>query len=69
MTFLKTIYNYLKTHWVTVVAIGMVLWSVDKPYVTAFVQAHPFASIIYANIAAVVSFYIKSPLFSAAPKS
>jgi len=61
MDFLKKVLAYVTLHWVTFLALGMVLWTVDKPYVTAFIANHPFAAALYANIAAVVSFYVKSP--------
>ncbi len=62
MTYITAALNFLKAHWVTVLALAMALWAVDKPYVTAYIAHHPLASALYANIAAVVAFYLPSPV-------
>ncbi len=61
MNYLTQAVAFVKAHWVTVVALAMVLWTVDKPYVTAYIAHHPLAAALYANAAAVVAFYIPSP--------
>lgn len=62
MNYVQAVLKYLKVHWLTVVALGTILYTIDKPYIAAYVQAHPSAAVIYANIAAIVGFYLKSPL-------
>lgn len=58
----KAAIGYVKAHWVTVLALLTILWSINKPYIDSFVVHHPESAVVYANIAAVVTFYLKSPI-------
>jgi len=56
------IVDYLKTHWVSVMALVMVVWNYAAPTVTNYVANHPHLSFWYGLAAVVVAFYIKSPV-------
>lgn len=61
MNYVKQALLFVQAHWVTFLALATVLWTVDKPYVTAYVAHHPLAAVLFANAAAIVTFYVKSP--------
>ena len=64
----QQIADYLKLHWITVMALGAAVWNYASPTVTAYVASHPHASFWYGLAGGVVAFYMKSPLPPAAPK-
>jgi hypothetical protein len=65
---IQQIVDYVKLHWVTVLALGMAVWNYSAPTVHAYVANHPGASFWYGLAAVVVTFYVKSPITPTAPK-
>ena len=58
---MKTITEYLKTHWITTLALATAIWNYASPTVTDFVHNHPKYAFWFGLLGIVVSFYIKSP--------
>jgi len=52
---------FLKSHWVTVLALATAIWAYSEPTVTAYVHNHSNLSFWYGLVAVIVAFYLKSP--------
>jgi hypothetical protein len=59
VNYIKQAVAYLKSHWVTVVMLGVAMWNYAEPTVTDYVHNHPKLSFWYGLAAVVVAFYIR----------
>jgi hypothetical protein len=59
MNFLKTVFAYVKAHWVTVLALGTAVWNYVSPTVTSFVTSHPKYAVWVGLAGVIISFYLK----------
>jgi len=56
---IDTIIAYLKSHWVTILALLTAVWTYASPTVLNYVHNHPQLSFWYGLAAVVVTFYIQ----------
>ncbi len=62
MNFITQALAFLKSHWISVLALLTAVWAYAAPTVTTYVQAHPHVSFWFGLASVVVAFYLKSPV-------
>lgn len=62
MTYITAAIAFLKSHWLSVLALLTAVWAYAEPTVTAYVHNHPHIAFWEGLVAVVVAFYLKSPV-------